>query len=161
MKLRKLSCVHLKLANTIKIINRTFSIALMLYFFVFFCWFCILLFIATRTTTTMLEKFHGFVLPRFILNMTLDGLMLSSLKSANDAAKEGKRSREVLFRMRSDCWNENLCKEVKKVREISGYFMKNFLAFLDRKLHRAGSVHANALHMRPVFVQLEICLQCE
>jgi hypothetical protein len=113
VKLRKLSGIHLKLAGTVRIINRTFSIGLMLYFFVFFCWFCILLFIATRTTTTMIENFHAFVLPRFLLNLTMDGLMFSSLKSANDSAREGKRAKEVLFGMRGECWNENLCKEVR------------------------------------------------
>lgn len=110
VKLRKLSTIHLKLAATIKIINRTFSIALMLYFFVFFCWFCILLFIITKSTTSAI--FHAFFLPRFFINLTLDGLMLSSLKSANDSAREAKRTREILFKMRNECWNDVIYKEL-------------------------------------------------
>lgn len=60
---------------------------------------------------------------RILLNFTLDGLMISAIRSSNNAAREGKRTKEYLFKMRNECWDEQVAREVSIIK--SDEFLKN------------------------------------
>lgn len=125
---------------------------MMLYIFIFFCIVCILLFSITQEKQLLL-RFHIFYISRIALTFTLDGLLLSTIRNASDAAKEGKeKTLKVLFKMRNACWNESLAKEVRDFFEELLNFCIFFVDFLH---HRSGSIYIDEVFLWIFYFRLE------
>lgn len=39
--------------------------------------------------------------------------MLSAIKSSNEGSREGKLTKDILFKMRNECWDEQVTREVR------------------------------------------------
>ncbi|KAG5670399.1 hypothetical protein PVAND_000667 [Polypedilum vanderplanki] len=101
-QLKKLAKIHMKITDIIQLINQTFSLALMLYFIIFFCWCCMYCFLIVSTSKEVWLNYSGYILLRLTANIFIDGLMFNAIRTASLAEMEGIKTARILFEIRID-----------------------------------------------------------
>jgi high-affinity K+ transport system ATPase subunit B len=85
----------------------------MLYFIIFFCWFCIFAFLVINASFKLVQKFYILVFARVSVNLFLDVLMVMTVKEAAVAEKEGKKTARVLMRFRHEVIDDDVDDQVR------------------------------------------------
>lgn len=135
--LRKLADIHMQIVETIEIINKTFSIAMLLYFSIAFYWCCILLFVFMKTSASSWREIYMFLLLKLATNAFMFSILIAVIWSSVKAQNEGRKTAMILYKIKNEIDDQEVVDKVrlwikKFILFVFYYYFFQITAFIDQ-----------------------------